>query len=150
MVYLGGELDLDFGSFSDRTRILGLLEVKMRLTATQAALLLAIMVTRSEQTRARVSAKTLKVISHRERLHSSFVQDVRDDLEVNYRLIMFEIDSGGYGIVAAKAVEAAKPLTAKKWISEVERSSIRNGIVDWERLEAEIPNDIDQPEDDGE
>ena len=53
-------------------------------------------------------------------------------------------------MVAAKAFEAAKPFTAKRWISEVERSSIRKGIVDWERLEADVLNDTDQPEGDGE
>lgn len=119
----------------------------MRLSAAQTALLLAVMMLRSEQTRARVSIKTLKLLSRRVRLHWAFAQEVREELEVNHRLIMFEIDSGGYGVVSAKAVEAAKPLTAKSWLTEVERSSIRKGKAKWSDFEAELPSDA-EPSDD--
>ena len=119
-----------------------------KLSAENTAALIALIVHRSGQSRVRVSTQTLKVLSGRERFQARFAEAVRYELEVDHRLIMFELDIGGYAIVTAKAGEAAKAVTGKNYLSEEERRSIREGKVDWAAVWEEIPSSNDELDDD--
>jgi len=118
-------------------------------SAEQTALLLAVILNRSKQGRARVSAKTIKILGKRRNLRGAFVAQVVDAL-AEYSWILFELDSGGYGAIEAKALEAAKPVTASRWLSDDERRAIRRGTADWPGLLSEATPEQEQDIEDDE
>src|ERR1017187_8357999 len=85
--------------------------------AQQTAILLAIILNRSAQPRARVSAKTIKILGTRKHLRRAFVAELTDTL-AEYSWTLSEIDSGGYAVMRTKALESAKPVTAKRWLTD--------------------------------
>lgn len=105
-------------------------------TAQQTAILLATLLNRSEQSRARVSAKTIKVLAIRQNLRSAFVVELIAAL-AEFGWILFEISSGGFGAVQAKTLEAAKPVTAKRFLTDEERQALRQGKIKPETFENE-------------
>lgn len=121
----------------------------MNRTVEQSAQLVAVVLNRSAQSRARLSAKTIKLLARRSHLRSAFVVDLTTMLADRHEWIMFELASGGFGAVQSRALEAAKPVTAKRLFTERERRDLRLGRADWEALadEAaalqEIPDDED-------
>ena len=119
----------------------------MNLTPRQTAAVLATILKRSGQTRARVSAKTIKLVGKRQNLRSAFVVELISALS-DYDWIMFELASGGYGAVHAKALEAAKSITAKRGLTDDEHKSLRRGTVDFIAFEKEATPEDDQPTED--
>jgi hypothetical protein len=81
-------------------------------TATKTALLLAVLLKRSGKTRARVSEKTIKLLSGRVRLRGAFIVDVSAKLE-DFGVLAVEADRGGFGLVSIPALEGATAITAK-------------------------------------
>ena len=90
------------------------------------AILLAVILNRSGQPRARVSAKTIKYLGERRHLRRAFVAEVIDSL-AEYSWTLTEIDTGGYAALRTKTLQAAKPVTAKRWLTEDERRALRRG-----------------------
>lgn len=119
----------------------------MRRTADETAKLLAAILNRSGQNRARVSAKTIKYLAKRETLRSAFVEELKEILP-DYFWVICEIESGGYGAIKAKLLEAAKPVTAKKWLGDNERRELRKGSFDFSALDSEITPEEDAPDED--
>jgi len=119
----------------------------MKRSAKQTACLLAVILNRSDQTRARVSAKTIKLLAVRQNLRSAFVVELIDAL-AEYNWILFELSSGGYGAVKATALEAAKAVTAKRWLTDEERKALSRGEVDFADFEKEAAPENDEPEGD--
>lgn len=122
----------------------------MYLTPRETALALAVLLARSKQTRARLSATTIKIVSGgRERLKSAFVVSTAAAL-ADYSWLLVELDTGGYAAIQGKSLEAAKPVTAKKLFSDEERKALRRGIADLARWREEIalPLKEDDEEDD--
>ena len=116
-------------------------------TAAETAILLAVILKRSGQTRARVSAKTVKFYATRRRLRSAFIVEVIDAL-AEFSWILFEISSGGFGAVHAKTLEAAKPVTGKRWLTDDERRALRRGTADWAALRREAAPEPEEPDED--
>ncbi len=119
----------------------------MNRTVEETALLIAVILNRSGQNRARISAKTIKLLARRSHLRSAFVVELIATLADRHEWIMFELAIGGYGAVQAKALEAAKPVTAKRWLTDEERKALRTGDTDWEAFEEEATPDQDQADD---
>jgi hypothetical protein len=119
----------------------------MYRTAEDTACLLAVLLNRSGQTRARVSAKTIKKLGNRLHLRSSFVVQLADALSSQYDWIIFELMSGGYGAVQAKALEAAKAVTGMRLLTPAERKAITRGSVDIEAFRKEAATDLETPDD---
>ena len=71
----------------------------MLRTANDTACLLAVILKRSEQTRARISAKTIKILANRRRLRGAFVAELGAALVDGFDSILTELSSGGYGAV---------------------------------------------------
>lgn len=94
--------------------------------AKETAYLLAVIFKRSGSTRARVSDKTLKLLGYREKLRGSFAERVKEHLS-DLGMAFIELETGGYGLMPSKALEAAKAITAKKWMTEDELDRLRNG-----------------------
>jgi hypothetical protein len=119
----------------------------MNRTPRQTAAVLATILKRSEQTRARVSAKTIRFIGKRQNLRSAFIVELVDAL-AEYDWILFELATGGYGAVHAKALEAAKSVTAKRRLTDDEYKELKRGTVDFAAFEKEAtPEDDQQTED---
>jgi hypothetical protein len=116
-------------------------------TPEQTAILLAVVLVRSGQTRARVSAKTIRILGRRRHLRQAFVVLVTEEL-AEFGWSLFEILSGGYGAIQTKTLEAAKAVTVKRWITDDEKKALRQGKADWGALEKEANPDQEQPDDD--
>jgi hypothetical protein len=119
----------------------------MKRSARDTALLLAVILKRSEQTRARISAKTLKLLGRRQNLRSAFVVDIIAAL-ADHDWILFELTSGGYGAMQSKALEAAKSVTAVKFLDADERSALRENDELIPTLEDELESDQEDSDDD--
>jgi hypothetical protein len=118
-------------------------------TTIETALALAVILNRSEQSRARVSSKTIKILAKRQNLRSAFVVELTGAL-AEYGWILFEIASGGFGAIQAKTAEAAKPVTAKRLLSDDERRALRRDAADWDAFEREVkPPEDDDASDEG-
>jgi hypothetical protein len=76
------------------------------------ALRLAVLLKRSDKTRARVSEKTLRILSGRSTLRDAFVIDVRNALE-DLSVVSVRLDRGGFALIAASALEGAPPALVK-------------------------------------
>ena len=94
--------------------------------AKEVALLLAVIFKRSGVARARVSDKTLKLLGYREKLRGSFAEWIKEHL-ADLGMAFIELETGGYGLMPSKALEAAKAITAKKWMTEEELDRLKNG-----------------------
>jgi hypothetical protein len=105
-------------------------------TAQDTALLLAAMLHRSRKTRGRISEKTIKFISQRERLKGAFVTDLRGQLE-ELGVMMVPLDRGGFALVALSALEGAPSLLARDYIAN-EVKSLRRAKLDQKVLWAEL------------
>lgn len=116
-------------------------------TVQETAILLAAILNRSEQTRARVSTNTIKTLGGRALLRSVFVQDLIDAVG-DYGWVLCELRTGGYGAVKASALEAARSVTAKRILSDQERAALHRGRLNWrdltEEAAAELLEDLDQ------
>jgi hypothetical protein len=94
-----------------------------------------------------VSAKTIKVLALRQILRSAFIVELTDELaELSW--ILFEVASGGYAAVQAKALEAAKPVTALRLLTDEERRALRRGAVDWNAFQREAEPQEEEPGED--
>jgi hypothetical protein len=116
----------------------------LRSTKDTAALL-ATLLKRSGQSRARVSALTIKNLATRKNLRIAFVADLFEEM-TEYSWILFELETGGYGAVQAKALEAAKSVTVKRYFTEKERKELMNGTLDIEEFYNEAAPDGDEEE----
>lgn len=112
----------------------------------QTAILLATILNRSDQTRARVSAKTIKKLAARRHLRRAFAAELTDAL-AEYSWTLTEIDSGGYAAVRTKTLEAAKPVTAKRWLTDNERKALKRGTAQWSAFEREATSGQEQSDD---
>ncbi len=119
----------------------------MLRTANDTACLLAVILKRSEQTRARISAKTIKILANRRRLRGAFVAELGAALVDGFDWILTELSSGGYGAVRVQTMEAAKAVTAKRWLSDEERKTLRHA-PDITAFEAEVDPELDAPAED--
>ena len=115
-------------------------------SAEETALLLAVIFKRSGLHRARVSRKTIYLLAGRKHLRGAFLALVIDTL-AEYDICLIEID-GGHALIRTKALEAAKPITAKRLLSDEERKAIKLGnSLDLSALKKEIADDDESPDD---
>lgn len=106
-------------------------------TARQTAILLALVLKRSGQTRARLSSKTVKLLARRDHLRSAFVVNLVAEL-AEYGWLLSETSIGGFGAIQFKALEGAKAVTAEQFLTELERRALSQGNVTPEDFEPEI------------
>lgn len=115
----------------------------MLRTARETAIILAVLLKRSGQTRARVSAKTVKLARRGQQLKWPFIGSLTRELdELGWTFV--ELSSGGYGAIQTKTLESAKPVTAKRWLSDAERKALRNGTLDIAAFEREASIDDEE------
>jgi hypothetical protein len=118
-------------------------EILMYPTAEETAATLALILKRSEQSRARLSGQTIRKVARRSTLRSAFVVEL-----IGYDWLLVELSSGGFGAVQAKALEAAKPVTGKKYLTVDERKSIDRGEADYNAFHREVVGETEEQIDD--
>ncbi len=118
----------------------------MRHTVDQTACLLAIVLTRSEQRRARISERTVKRLSRRHALRRVFIAELKEAM-LDYDWVLAEVSSGGFGAIRASTLESARTITTRSQLTEDERLSIRGGAVDFDAFERELGAEADQADD---
>ena len=109
----------------------------MKRTVEQTALLLAVILNRSRQTRARISTKTIKALANRQHMRCMFVKELIDTLADRHDWILVELASGGFGAVLARTLEAERPVMTHKFLTEDESQGLQTGDIDWVYLEEE-------------
>lgn len=120
----------------------------MHRSPYETACILAVILKRSGQNRARISSKTIRWISGRVHLRSAFVIELISILADRFDWILFELAAGGFGAIQSKSVEAAKPVTAKRWLTDDERKAVRRRDPSLADFEEEAAPEQDQPDDD--
>lgn len=111
-------------------------------TRQETAILLAVLFRRSGLARVRVSETTIRLLSDRRLLKSSFIADVNDRL-ADYGIYLIELDTGGYALISAKSLEGAKTATVKRLMPD-ELDDIRDGLpLDFKKLDKEASDDED-------
>lgn len=107
-------------------------------TPEEVALILAIILFRSGQKRARISTKTIRFVSGRRYLRDAFMNLVIEAL-AQHDLGLVELETGGYGLFQTKGLTASRNLTAVRYLSEDELDVLRHGgEIDVEELEEEL------------
>lgn len=95
----------------------------MIVPVERVAYLLALMLKRSNKTKGRLSEKTLRIVSGRQRLRGAFHMNLYENL-ANLGLEIVELDRGGYALFHRSILEGVPVLTAKNLISREERRSL--------------------------
>lgn len=110
----------------------------MKRSAEETALLVAALLKRSEQRRARVSDKTIRVLAKRRTLRDAFKERLRDELD-DIGIHIVELERGGFGIIPINALDGAPPVTAKKYLAE-ELKKLKKGADEafFEKLRSEV------------
>ena len=116
-------------------------------TAEQTAAVIAAMLKRSGQTRARISGVTIKKIARRKTLRCAFAVPLRDALHDGYDWLLVELAGGGFGAIQAKALEAAKPVTGAKYLSAEERRALVRGDREYDDYHQEAVEDEEEDDD---
>ncbi|RTZ39954.1 hypothetical protein EKL30_16990 [Candidimonas sp. SYP-B2681] len=116
--------------------------MKKNRPADQTALIIAAIFQRSAEKRARISKKTLELVSARKVIKASFVARLQQEME-DLGILFPELETGGYGIMPAQSLRGAKSITVKNhagddWL----RSSIRTGRPLTEDEAAELLDDV--------
>jgi hypothetical protein len=92
---------------------------------------------RSRQKRARVSAKTIKLLARRTKLRTAFLELLIDAVLLR-DYVLVELESGGFGIFEASSIQAAPAITTRRFFTEERRAALRNDEIDYDELETEI------------
>src|SRR5690606_16820080 len=98
-------------------------EGHMLRTPGETAIILALVLKRSGQNRARLSAKTIKLAGGRKNLRGAFVVELADAL-AEYGWTISELDIGGFGVIRTKSLEAAKAVAIRSKLSAKERLAL--------------------------
>jgi hypothetical protein len=97
----------------------------MKRSTEETALLVATLLKRSGKRRARVSEKTIRLLSKRRTLRDSFKGMLRgalDDLDIH----LIQLNSGGFAIIEVSALEGAPPITAVNFLAD-ELKNLKKG-----------------------
>jgi hypothetical protein len=119
----------------------------MKRSAEETAILVATLLKRSEQRRARVSDKTIRVLSKRRTLRDAFKDRLRAELD-DIGIHIVELERGGFGIIPINALNGAPAITARKYLPE-ELKKLKKGSDDafFEKLWIEVHEDAEESDD---
>jgi len=107
--------------------------------------MLSLLLLATGQTRARISEKTIRILSKRQRLRVAFIAELIVVID-DYGWVLVELPSGGFGAVQLTAIEAAKPVTISRFMPEDLRREWRKAAPDFNRLQAEFDAEMGEPD----
>ena len=117
----------------------------MQRTIEETAILIALLMKRADVKRARVSDKTIRVLSKRKTLRVAFLSELvsaLDDLGVH----MVELARGGFGLIPISALDGAPSILAKNYLTEDLKQVRQSGEKAFAKLKAEIAEGDDPDE----
>lgn len=114
----------------------------MKRSAEQTAVLVGVLLKRSQQRRARLSDKTIRRLARRRTLRDAFKDRLRAELD-DIGIHLVELERGGFGVIPIDALNGAPAITAKKYLPE-EMKRLRNddGRL-FEKLRMEVEEDAE-------
>ena len=89
----------------------------MYRTAEQTAILIALLFKHANAKRARVSERTVRVLSKRKSLRTAFIEGLNRALD-DLGLHIIELERGGFGLIPISALDGAQVILAKDHIAE--------------------------------
>jgi hypothetical protein len=116
----------------------------MKRSAEQTALLVAVLLKRSEHRRARVSDKTIRRLAKRRTLRDAFKERLRAELD-DIGIHLVELERGGFGVIPINALDGAPAITAKKYLPD-DLKRLRNGD---DKLFDKLRNEISENDEAG-
>jgi hypothetical protein len=119
----------------------------MQRTAAQTAILLALLFKRANAKRARISERTIRVVSRRRSLRVAFLDRLRGELD-DLGLHIIELERGGFGLIPIGALDGAASILAKNYIiTELRRLRAEKNPSQQEKLFAEFRAEAEVVED---
>jgi len=116
----------------------------MKRTAEQTAVLVALILKRSGQKRARVSENTIRVLSKRRTLRDAFKERLRSELD-DIGIHLVQLERGGFGIIPINALDGAPTITAKKYLADdLKKLSKSDDAALFAKLRKEVDEDTDE------
>lgn len=114
----------------------------MKRTAEETAILVALLQKRADVKRARISEKTIRVLSKRRTLRTVFLETLGKELD-DLGIHMVELERGGFGIIPVSALDGAPAILAKRYLTEDLKKLKRNEEA-FARFRAEIEQDTEE------
>lgn len=114
----------------------------MKRTAEETAILVALLQKRAAVRRARISAKTIRVLSKRRTLRTAFLETLGRELD-DLGIHMIELERGGFGIIPISALDGAPAILAKRYLTDDLKKLKRNEEA-FTKFRAEIEQDADE------
>ena len=114
----------------------------MKRTAEETAILVALLQKRARVKRARISEKTIRVLSKRRTLRTVFLDRLSKELD-ELGIHMVEIDRGGFGIIPIRALDGAPAILAKTFLSDDLKKLKRSEQV-FAKFRAELEQDVEE------
>jgi len=109
----------------------------VKRTAEETAVLIALLRKRSDKKRARISEKTIRVLSKRRFPRGAFLEDLNKQLD-DLGLHMVELQRGGFGMISISALSGAPTILAKRYLSDdLQKLKQDAGAMDEFRAEVE-------------
>jgi len=116
----------------------------MKQTTEETAILVALLLKRSGQKRARLSENTIRVLSRRNTLRDAFKERLRIELD-DIGLHLVQLERGGFGIIPINALDGAPAITAKKYLlDDLKKLRKSDGDVFFRKLRKEVEEDTDE------
>jgi hypothetical protein len=122
----------------------------MKRSAEQTAVLVATLLKRSEQRRARVSENTIRVLSKRRTLRDAFKARLRAELD-DIGIHLVQLERGGFGVIPINALDGAPAITAKRYLAdELNKLKKTDDEAFFDKLRREVNEDADENDEDDE
>jgi hypothetical protein len=115
-----------------------------RRSVEETAVLIATLLNRANKKRARISERTLRVLSKRKTLRDAFKQELRDELD-DLGIHLVQLNRGGFAAIAISALEGAEAITAKQYMPDI-LEELKSGNAD--RALKKLRADVEAVEDD--
>jgi hypothetical protein len=116
----------------------------MKRTTEETAILVALLLKRSGQKRARLSESTIRVLSKRKTLRDAFKERLRSELD-DIGIHLVQLERGGFGIIPINALDGAPAITAKKYLGDdLKKLTKSDGEVLFGELRREVEEDADE------
>jgi hypothetical protein len=119
----------------------------MKRSTENTALLVATLLKRSGQRRARISESTIRILSKRRTLRDSFKERLRAELD-DIGIHLVQLERGGFGVIPINALDGAPAITAKKYLAdELKKLKKDEDESFFKKLKADIGEDAAEDDD---
>jgi hypothetical protein len=122
------------------------MRIAMKQTTERTAVLVAALLKRSGQRRARISESTIRVLSKRKTLRDAFKERLRSELD-DLGIHLVQLERGGFGVIPIRALNGAPAITAKRYLGD-ELKKLRKESDD-DALFGKLRDEVDEDADEG-